>query len=138
MARNTALAAIVLLPLLLTACGTPQQRCISRNTDEYRNVSRLLAEVEGNLARGYAWEERQVERDRLTQCADYYHGRDGYVRTYYSPCWRSYIDVERYRVPIDLAAEQRKRDGLAARTAQLAQPASAAVQACKAAYPETE
>ena len=32
MSRNTALAAIVTLPLVLAACGTPQERCISRNT----------------------------------------------------------------------------------------------------------
>ena len=64
MPRNTTLA-LLALPLVLAACGTPQERCISQNTSEFRTVSRLLAEVEGNLARGYAWEERQVVRDRL-------------------------------------------------------------------------
>ncbi|AWX92577.1 hypothetical protein DPM13_03230 [Paracoccus mutanolyticus] len=46
------------------------------------------------------------------------------------------LDTERYRVPIDPASETRKRDNLAARKAQLARPAAAAVDACKAAYPE--
>jgi hypothetical protein len=137
MSRNTALATFALLPLLLAACGTPQQRCISRNTDEYRSVSRLLAEVEGNLARGYAWQERQVERDYLDQCRDYVRDREGNVRIIYTPCWREYVDVERYRVAIDPVVEQRKRDNLATRKAQLASQASAAVEACKAAYPES-
>ena len=138
MARNTALASALALPLLLAACGTPQERCISRNTDEYRTVSRLLAEVEGNLARGYAWEEREVVRDRLTQCRDVWRDKDGNAQISYRPCWRDYVDTERYRVPIDPAAETRKRDNLAARKAALATNAAAAVRACKAAYPEQE
>ncbi|TBN41198.1 hypothetical protein EYE42_07430 [Paracoccus subflavus] len=138
MPRNTTLAAAVLLPLLVAACGTPQDRCISRNTGEYRTVSGLLAEVEGNLARGYAWEERQVIRDRLTQCRAYARDRDGRVVATYEPCWRDYVDVERYRVPIDPAAEQRKRDNLAARQAALAGQAKAVVQACQAAFPEDQ
>ncbi len=135
MPRNTTLAVIV-LPLVLAACGTPQDRCISRHTGEYRTVSRLLAEVEGNLSRGYAWEERQVVRDRLTQCRDVYRDKDGNAQVSYTPCWRDYVDTERYRVPIDPAAEQRKRDGLAARKAALSDRAAAYVRACKAAFPE--
>lgn len=136
MSRNTALAATLVLPLIVAACGTPQERCISRNTSEYRTVSQLLAEVEGNLARGYAWEERQVVRDRLTQCRTYVRDSKGRAVVVYEPCWQDYVDVERYRVPIDPAAEQRKRDNLAARKAALGERAASAVQACRAAYPE--
>lgn len=136
MTRNSALAAIVTLPLLVAACGTPQERCISQNTGEYRTVSRLLAEVEGNLARGYAWEERQVVRDRLTQCRTYLRDSKGRAIVAYEPCWRNYVDVERYRVPIDPAAEQRKRDNLAARKAALSDRAAAVVSACREAFPE--
>ncbi|WP_295042626.1 hypothetical protein [uncultured Paracoccus sp.] len=138
MTRNTALAATLALPLLLAACGTPQERCISSNTSEYRTVSRLLAEVEGNLARGYAWEERQVVRDRLTQCRSVWRDKDGRAVIEYRPCWRDYVDTERYRVPIDPAAEQRKRDNLAARKAQLGDRAAAVVQACRDAFPEEQ
>ncbi|MCZ0961629.1 hypothetical protein [Paracoccus benzoatiresistens] len=138
MSRNTALAAMLTLPLVVAACGTPQERCISQNTSEYRTVSRLLAEVEGNLARGYAWEERQVVRDYLTQCRSYRYDWDGRAIYGYEPCWRDYVDIERYRVPIDPAAEQRKRDNLAARQAVLAERAASAVQACRAAFPEEQ
>ncbi len=135
MPRNTTLATLIALPLLVAACGTPQERCISQNTSEYRTVSRLLAEVEGNLARGYAWEERQVVRDRLTTCQRVIRDRKGNAHVVNESCWRDYVDTERYRVPIDPAAEQRKRDNLAARQTALSDRAGAVVQACKAAYP---
>lgn len=138
MPRNIRLAATLALPLLLVACGTPQERCIDRNNSEYRTVSRLLAEVEGNLARGYAWEERQVVRDRLTQCRTVVRDREGKAQVVYEPCWREYVDTQRYRVPIDPAAETRKRDNLAQRQAALATRAEAVVEACRAAYPEEQ
>lgn len=138
MHRNTTLGALAILPFMLAACGTPQERCIGRNTGEYRSVSRLLAEVEGNLVRGYAWEERQVVRDRLTQCRTYWRDSKGEVVADYEPCWRPQVEVERFRVPIDPAAEQRKRDNLAARKAALGKQAAAAVQACRAAFPEPQ
>lgn len=137
MSRNTTLA-LVALPLLLTACGTPQEQCISRNTSEYRTVTRLLAEVDGNLARGYAWEERQVVRNHMAQCRDAFRDSKGNVQVRYRPCWRDYVDTERYRVPIDPAAETRKRDNLASRQAALASRASASVAACRKAYPEQD
>ena len=134
MARNILLA---FLPVLVVAaCGTPQERCISRNTSEYRTVSRLLAEVEGNLARGYAWEERQVSRVEWDDCPYVVGNKKGERRVLYRPCARQVSDTERYRVPIDPAAEQRKRDNLTARKSALGRPAARAVDACKDAYPE--
>lgn len=136
MRRNTALALCLAPVLALAACGTPQDRCISRNTSEYRTVSALLAEVEGNLSRGYAWDERQVVRTRFAQCDRVIRDSKGNrsISTY--GCWRDYVDVERFRTPIDPAAEIRKRDNLRDRQAALASSANAAVAACRAAYPE--
>ena len=136
MRRNTAPFALLSLPLLLAACGTPQDRCIGRNTSEYRTVSALLAEVEGNIARGYAWEERQVVRSHLGQCRDVRRDKNGDLVPITRGCWQDYVDEERYRVPIDPAAETRKRDNLAARKAALAASAARATEACRAAYPE--
>ncbi|MTH33297.1 hypothetical protein GL279_01650 [Paracoccus limosus] len=136
MTRNIALG--LPLVLIVAACGTPQEQCISRNTSEYRTVSRLLAEVEGNLARGYAWQERQVTRPEWDDCPTVVRGRDGKSAVTYRPCLRNTVDTERYRVPIDPAAETRKRDYLAARKAKLAKSAVVAMDACKAAYPEKQ
>ncbi len=99
MTRNLALTALTCL--VVAACGTPQERCISQNTREYRSVSNLLAEVEANLARGYAWEEREVWTNEWTECRDAVRGKDGKVDLVYRPCLRPVRDTERYRVPID-------------------------------------
>ena len=64
--RRLSLPVIVLA--LLAACGTPQEQCINRSTRELRTIERLLAEVDGNLARGYAWEEYQIVRTRWEVC----------------------------------------------------------------------
>lgn len=138
MPRNTTLAALVLVPLLLTACGTPQERCIARHTREYRNVSNLLAEVESNLARGYAWEEEQVVRERLTTCRHILRDKEGNVEILHRPCWRDKVETRRYRVPVDPVAEERKRDGLAKRLSELGEETRAYVAACKRTYPEEE
>ncbi|WGR59636.1 hypothetical protein E3U26_02370 [Paracoccus ferrooxidans] len=136
MTRNILLA---LMPVLVVAsCGTPQEQCFSRNTREYRTVSNLLAEVEANLARGYAWEERTVMRTQWEDCRYVWVDKDGNRRLGYRPCLRDVADTERYRVPIDPAAETRKRDNLLARKQALMPAARAAVDACKAAYPEKD
>ncbi|WP_347266472.1 hypothetical protein [Paracoccus sp. (in: a-proteobacteria)] len=134
MTRNIPLALSVLV--LLAACGTPQEQCISRNTREFRTISALLAEVEGNLARGYAWQERTVMRTEFDDCPRVVTGKGGKRDIVYRTCRREVADTERYRAPIDPVSEARKRDNLAARKAALAPAAQAAVKACKAAYPE--
>lgn len=138
MSRKFARLSLLPLPalLILTACGTPQQQCISRNTREYRAVNELLAEVEGNLARGYAWDERQVTSLEWDDCPVVIRGRGGEAGIVYRPCTRSVVDTERFRVPIDPMAEARKRDGLIARRAALEPAAEAVLRACRAAHPE--
>lgn len=134
MTRNIVLG--LPLVLIVAACGTPQEQCIDRNTSEYRTVSRLLADVEGNLARGYAWEEREVTRQEWDDCPTAVRDKKGNSTVVNRPCLRNTVDTERYRVPIDPDAETRKADYLAARKARLARSAATAVDACKAAYPE--
>lgn len=133
MTRN--LACLALLSLI-AACGTPQEQCIARNTGEYRTVSALLAEVEGNLARGYAWDERQVTSTTWDECRDVFKDKDGNTVISTRPCLRDTVETERFRVPIDPTAEQRKRDNLAAKQKQLALSAKRATEACKQAFPE--
>ncbi|AUH34269.1 hypothetical protein [Paracoccus tegillarcae] len=137
MTRNIAMTAIA-LPLLLAACGTPQERCIRKHTAEYRNVSNLLSEVEGNLARGYAWEERTVSRTVWGTCRRIERGDDDEPRMVSTPCWRDVTDTERFRVAIDPAAESRKRDNLSARKSELTAEAEAYVRACRTAFPEED
>ena len=134
MTRKLALPALLLLAL--SACGTPQERCINRNTAELRTVSSLLAEVEGNLARGYAWEERVTTRSVFTTCNRVVRDKDGNRRIITDACWRDVADTQRFRVAIEPVAEARKAEGLRARQAELAPQARAVIAACKEAYPE--
>ncbi|MRX50882.1 hypothetical protein GI374_10565 [Paracoccus sp. S-4012] len=136
MTRNSVAAFLVLG--LLAACGTPQQQCISRNTSEYRTVARLLGEVEGNLARGYAWDERPYTTTEWADCPRVVRDRDGNAQVISVPCPRRVTEIERYRVPIDPASESRKRDNLQSRLAALQPGAEAAVRACRVAYPEAD
>ena len=54
--------------LLLAACGTPQEQCINRNTRDLRTVDRLITEAQGNLARGYAYEQITISTPRWVYC----------------------------------------------------------------------
>jgi hypothetical protein len=131
-------AAPVLLALLLSACGTPQEQCINRSTRELRSVQKLLGEVEGNLARGYAWEEYEETITRWTTCGGgSVTQKDGTVIALPSqPCLDDYTVTRRRQVAIDPAAETRKRDGLRAKLTELSKAAAPQVEACKIAYPE--
>lgn len=126
-------ATVMAVPLVLTACGTPQEQCIRANTRELRQVEALIAETEANLARGYGYQEYTVTDWDWEPC---YDGRT--VPPGQSPgmCWQPYERTERKAVAIDPASEQRKLAALTARRKALVAQAAPAVAACKAQYPE--
>ena len=135
----------MLAPLaLLAACGTPQEQCIARNTRELAKVQRLAAEVQGNLARGYAYETEVITVPRWVRCdmppPPPPPGGDPNLPPPPPPPPRMCLDdvqeTIRREVPIDPAAEQRKLDGLLARVAELQRAAEPAIAACRAQYPE--
>lgn len=125
------------LPILafLTACGTPQEQCISYDTRDLRVVERLIAEVEGNLERGYAIETVTLTREYWTFC---HPGPSIEGERTRSP-ERCLIDreyeVERPKA-IDLAAEAQKLEGLRQKRTELARKAEAVIDQCQAKYPE--
>ncbi|SMO80583.1 hypothetical protein [Paracoccus laeviglucosivorans] len=100
----------------LAACGTPAERCQASVSSEERAVTRLLGEVNENLARGYAWENEVRGGTGFSFCAGGY--RSGRVGLGYGSCYGG-PDTVRTRVPIDPAAELRKRDALQKRLAGL-------------------
>ncbi len=127
----------LLILLALAACGTPQEQCINRSTRELRNLQSLLQEVEGNLARGYAWEEYEVPMTRWEVCGSTTITRpDGTVIEKPQMCLEDYSVTRRRQVAIDPGAETRKRDGLRKKIKQLTPQVTAGIAACKAAYPE--
>jgi hypothetical protein len=129
---------VLLLCFGLAACGTPQEQCIAANTRELRTVERLIAETQGNLARGYALEEVTVSTVEWDECSYIVpgKGKKGKPVIKTRMCLEDEdVTVTRPRT-IDPAAEARTLAGLQAKRATLARAAAAAVATCKAQYPE--
>jgi hypothetical protein len=127
---------LVFLTLVaLTACGTPQEQCISRNTRDLRTLDRLIAETEGNLARGYAFETVTVYEDHWVYCP-----QPPVAEGQPAPPPRLCLDerpvTERRPKAINLNEEARKLDSLREKRTSLAREAKAVIAACKAQYPE--
>ena len=123
---------------LLTACGTPQEMCILRETRDLRTLDRLTAETEANIARGFAIEEYTETVDYWGTCYDQQEaGPDG-VRPPPVPftCRRD-RDVTKTRpVAIDLGAERQKLVSMQAKRRDLVRATERPIAACRAAHPE--
>ena len=129
----TAYKPALLALVLITACATPEQRCVSRASDELKTVNALIAETELNLQRGYRIEIEVDYSPRLTFCTG--TGRwSGSRRAYGGVSFCSGTRrIERERqVAIDPQAERRKLANLQQRQAALRGPTQAALAACQA------
>jgi hypothetical protein len=125
------------LPLMLAlgvlaACGTPQERCIARETRDIRVLDRLIAETQATIARGYALQTETFVISQTYPCRVAAPG--GQTRT--TLCDRDEV-VERTRpVAVNLEDERAKLRTMEARRAELARDSAGAVAACRAAHPE--
>lgn len=124
--------------LILAACGTPQQQCINRETRDLRVVERLIADTQGNLDRGYGFEDVTVFTTAYVDCTPQVVVADGQPvpEVERRLCLDEVPETVRRPVAIDLVAEQRKLDGLVARRQALLGQAQQVIAACTAAYPE--
>ena len=124
------------LPLLmpLIACGTPQQQCIRTATRDMQVVERLIVEVEGNLARGYAYENVTVYMPEWLDCTP----RATTANPNPDPklCFEDVAQTVRKAVAIDLNAEAAKLKSLRQKRDQQSRASAGAVAACKAKFPE--
>ena len=121
--------------LILTACGTPQENCISGATRDMRVVDRLIAETQGNIQRGYAYETVTLARTVWRQCG-YRGDKPGKPDMGPRMCFDDVEYNERRPKAIDLNAESAKLASLKAKRAAQTKAASPAIKACKAQYPE--
>ncbi|MCB5408709.1 hypothetical protein [Pseudogemmobacter faecipullorum] len=123
---------------VLAACGTPQEQCIRRNTEDLRTVERLIAESRGNLNRGYALERYTVTVPDWQPCIRYVPGtkEDPTPRPVSTTC-RSWDTETRTRPQsIDLSLEAKKLDQLLVKQRELSRQAQSVVKQCQALYPE--
>ncbi len=129
---------IIPLLLILSACATQQERCISTVTRDLRTVDSLIRQSEGTLQRGYALERYETSRPVWRQCGWYPQRlRDGRVVAG-APrmCWDDQIETRTRPKAVDLNEERRLLQGLREKRTQLASVAGPAVTRCEAAFPE--
>jgi hypothetical protein len=126
----------ILLPslLILTACGTPQERCIGSATRDMRVVDRLIAEVETNIRRGYALEEVTVYTTQWVDCTPRVKPGDPAPKP--QMCLDDVPQTVTKPKAIDLDAEAAKLKSLKAKRATQAKAAGPEIKACKAQFPE--
>ncbi len=119
---------ITIALLALTACGTPQQRCISDASKTMRTAERNAKRIEGNIARGYAIHRQTV----LVPVSDICEDAKG----------NSYVCVDHDHqtvetpVAIDVAEERRKLAGLRKIIQQEQPKVARATKSCIAQFPE--
>lgn len=119
---------------VLAACGTPQERCVNRNTRDLRTVEKLITEVQGNLNRGYAIEEYTVSVPVWRQCVVPTTDPAAPVKS--RPCLDDETETRTRPKAIDLNAERAKLESLFTKRDQLAREAQGVIAQCKAQYPE--
>lgn len=125
--------ALFILPLLaLTACATPREQCISGANRETRVLGSLINEARGNVARGYAIEERQDVRTLVRNC----RGENADGSTFSYPCNETETFTTTVPVSIDVAAEKIKLAQLEQRFAQAQATSDQMVAQCIAIHPE--
>lgn len=124
--------ALILLPVILAACATPREQCISEVSRELRVVNGLVTQTQQNISRGYALERVQDIRVVSTTCT----GTNADGSTFTFPCEETETFNRSVPVAIDLDAERAKLESLLERQAQLQRATDAAIQQCVAAYPE--
>ncbi|NIY97936.1 excinuclease ABC subunit B [Salipiger sp. HF18] len=121
--------AIPLLGLLvLAACGTPQERCISDASGPWRSAVQERERIAKDLARGYTYKTEFETRSRYVPCRT----RGGFM----SYCWDNDTQPVTRRVPVDKAALQARDAELARDIPSLRTNAQRDVAQCRALYPE--
>lgn len=126
------LAAPVLLSL--AACGTPQEQCIRSVSHDQIVLDRLIAQTQGNLARGYALVDTVVTTPEMQDCTQSASASNPNP----SPqmCFGDVATTVTNPVAIDLTAEAAKLASMQQRRAQMVKELAPAVADCKARYPK--
>lgn len=120
--------------LLLAACATPQQQCVNNATNDLRVLDSLIAETEGNIQRGFAYQESIAVTPQWQFCGGGWGGYNLNVGT--QMCWVNQPTPVQQPVAIDVNAEKAKLNSLRQRRAQQERATQAALAQCQAQFPQ--
>lgn len=124
---------LLLIPFVaLAACATPQERCIGQVSANARTIDALIAQTQGNIARGYAIEEHEEIAVINRTCERTLES--GEVIKF--PCDETVTRTVSEPVAIDLNAEQAKLQSLLDRRNEMDAALQANIAQCIAANPE--
>jgi hypothetical protein len=124
----------VLVVFGLASCGTPQQQCIGQVSRNLSVVDRLIAEIEGNLARGYAFARTTETHPKFVDCTP--DPTPEVPDPKPRQCLVNVDETVTRPVAIDLQAEAAKLASLKAKRSQLASSTAQAIAVCQQQYPE--
>ena len=120
-----------LLPVLvLAACATPRETCLSEASKDLRIVRSLIEQTQATLDRGYGIQTTE----RNVVYTDFCVG-GGNTTAGIRWCNRTQPVLERTPVALDLSLERRKLTELQAKEALLRRDAADEIQRCELAYP---
>lgn len=119
---------ITIALLTITACATPQKKCIAQASLTLRKAERNATRIEGNLARGYAIHHQTVLVPTVEICTN----PDGST---YSCIDHDHRTIET-PVAIDATEERRKLAALRKIIQKERPKVAKAAQACAAQFPE--
>ena len=119
---------------MLVACGTPQEQCIRRETSQLRPINALIAEITGNLQRGFAIEREAYTVPVYKICRIEKDSAGNVTKREY--CWHRETHYRNKSVAIDIPAEKRKLAGLQTKRTALINATAPAVAQCKVEFPE--
>lgn len=114
--------------LLLAACSTPLEQCMSDARSELSAMLDLRAETSSNVDRGYAIHRQQVPYQYTGVCYNQDVGNYSCPLTGYR--------TQETPVSIDVRFERKRLKDIDRRLPQLERQAEAAVSQCRATYPD--
>ncbi|EIE52885.1 excinuclease ABC subunit B [Salipiger aestuarii] len=123
-----ALAIPVLALLMLAACATPREACLTDAAAPWRSAMRESERIAKDLARGYTFETK-FERRRV-------YGTCRTSEGHRYSCWDTQTEPVTRRVPVDRAALTTRLAELQQALPALRAAANTDAAQCRATYPE--
>ena len=120
--------------VILSACGTPQERCIRGATRDMQVVDRLITESQATLSRGYALESETIYRSEFQDCTPRATASDPTPAS--RMCLVQVPETVTRPKAVDLQVESAKLASLQAKRVSQASLAETAIAQCRAKFPK--